>query len=397
MTKLSFPGLEDALNSVAQPLSKAQGLPNCTYTESELFRFERDKVMAKTWTAIAFGSELPSPGYAKPIDFMGIPLLIIRDNEGKLKVFHNVCSHRGMILREQEGPVKTMLRCPYHSWCYDLDGHLLNTPHVGGMGKHSCDGFERSCHGLKTVRSAEWMDVVFINLSGNACEFENFLEPLLQHWEKFGCTDELNNLFVADTGCHLEFNVDCNWKLPVENYCEAYHLPWVHPELNSYSPLDQHYNITISDTLSGQGSRRYQPTILSNEKMPTFSEWPKDRLQQAEYLSVYPNLLLGLQIDHTFAVILLPKKHNETIEKLQINYIGPESIDDRFTSCRESILENWNVVFSQDIFAVEGMQRGRESPGFQGGVFTPVQDVPTHHFHQWVASYYAQGLAENKS
>ena len=105
------------------PLSRARGLPNAAYVEPSLFEFECRSVLGRTWTAIAYERELPDPGAVKPVDFMGAPLLLVRDRGGSLNVFHNVCSHRGMKLVAETVQLRSAIRCPYHSWSYNLRGN----------------------------------------------------------------------------------------------------------------------------------------------------------------------------------------------------------------------------------------------------------------------------------
>ena len=84
-------------------------------------------------------------GDAKPIDLLGIPILIVRTKENQIKVFHNICSHRGLKLVNKPGKIKkNVIRCPYHSWSYSLDGELMSTPHIGGMNIHEAPKFEKS-------------------------------------------------------------------------------------------------------------------------------------------------------------------------------------------------------------------------------------------------------------
>ena len=116
-----------------------------------------------------------------------------------------------------------------------------------------------------------------------------------------------------------------------------------------------------------------------------FAEWPEDKLEQAEYVAFYPNVLLGIQADHVFALIVEPKSSARSLEHLRLYYVGDEALDDRHAASRNATLESWRVVFAEDVDAVEGMQTGRHSPGYGGGVFSPMMDNPTHHFHQWVA------------
>jgi choline monooxygenase len=361
-----------AMEAVLRPISEAKGMPNAVYRDPNLFEIERDAVLGKTWAGIAYTSELPVDGYAKPVDFMGLSLAIMRNREGEFKVFHNVCSHRGMPLIRGDTEVVGSVRCPYHSWTYDLNGKLKGTPHIGGVGVHTAEGFACEKHGLKAVRAFVWMGIIFVNLSGDAEGFDSYIAPLMQRWRQFVGDDGLEGLQVAVDGSKMTLEVNANWKLAVENYCDAYHLPWVHPGLNTYSPLDQHYNIIIDESMSGQGSYTYNLSDVAGTALPQFGDWPQEQIRQAEYVSLYPNVLLGLQADHVFAVILQPLANDRTVEKLQLYYVGEQAKGDDYSACRAAVLESWRVVFSEDVFAVEGMQEGRRSPAFQGGVFSPV-------------------------
>ena len=383
---------EGALASVCKPIEAARGLPNQTYLSADIFTHERDQLMGQGWAAIGFASDLLQSGYVKPVNFMGLPLIMVRDREDEIRVFHNVCSHRGMILVQEEGPVKATLVCPYHAWSYDLGGDLRGTPHVGGVGKHKHDAFQCRGKGLKPVRNAVWMGMVFVNLSGDAEAFEDFIRPVEERWQGFWGMHGVDLLQVPPTDAALKVEVSCNWKLAVENYCEAYHLPWIHPELNRISKLEDHYNILQGSRIAGQGSLAYNLSDVAGTKLPQFPDWPSDKIRQAEYLALYPNILLGLQADHAFAMIIEPISPTETVEHLRLFYVGDEAFGQDYEASRKSVLESWREVFAEDVFAVEGMQKGRLSPGYQGGHFSPELDQPTHHFHCWVASRMEAGL-----
>lgn len=380
------------LDAVRQPIHTAKGMPNGAYIDNQLFQFERDSILANTWVALAYSSDIPAKGFIKPVDFMGLPLAIFRHREGHYNVFHNVCSHRGMQLVTEEIQVKSMVTCPYHSWSYDLNGNLKGTANIGGVGIHKIDGFSCAEHGLKKIRSQEWMGMIFINLSGQAPSFDDFIAPLVDRWSQFCGAEGWHDLHIAPTGSQLQLEVKCNYKLAIENYCEAYHLPWVHPGLNTYSPLEKHYNLIVSDYMSGQGSLCYNLADVAGTRLPRFDQWPADKLHQAEYVSLYPNVLLGIQADHFFTIILEPLAPDLTRESLRLFYVTDRALGDEFSACRQAQLDAWKIVFQEDVFAVEGMQAGRASPGYAGGVFSPVLDVPTHHFHTWVANRYAQAL-----
>jgi choline monooxygenase len=374
-----------ALDAILQPIETATGLPNLAYTSESFFAHERDNVLGKGWAGLWFASDLPRKGYVKPVEFMGLPLLILRNKQNEIKVFHNVCSHRGMLLVHDEMEVQGALRCKYHSWSYSLDGELKGTPHLGGIGQQKIDGFKHCDHGLKPVRSAVWMDVIFINLSGDAPAFDDYVKPLTDKWQPFLGDSGLERMRAAVNGKGLEVEVKSNWKLAVENYCESYHLPWIHPSLNTYSRLEDHYHIMYGDDFAGQGSYAYRLSDEVGTALPRFPEWPEEKLEQAEYVAFYPNVLLGIQADHAFAMIIEPQASALSLEHLRLYYVGDEAVGDLHAASRNATLESWRVVFAEDIDAVEGMQRGRRSPGYAGGVFSPVMDNPTHHFHQWMA------------
>ena len=91
------------LENAMLPIEEASGLPNALYNDAEIFTQERDRLLGKTWSGVGFAGDLPELGYVKLISFMGLPLVIIRDRDDVIRVFHNVCSHRGMVLINEEG------------------------------------------------------------------------------------------------------------------------------------------------------------------------------------------------------------------------------------------------------------------------------------------------------
>ncbi len=381
----------ERLAQVQRPIGAATGLPNVTYVSESYFRDERDLVMARTWAAIAFTDSVPERAFATPVDFMGLPLLVVRDRHGALRVFHNVCSHRGMKLVSEPSEVKGLITCRYHCWSYATNGDLKATPHIGGVEQHHASGFDNAAHGLKPVRSAVFMGMLFVNLSGDAPDFERHAAGLRQRAEELLSAAGWVQLNPGASDSRLSLTAHCNWKLAVENYCEAYHLPWVHPELNSYSRLEDHYCF-LSDNFAGQGSLSYRGSEIAGAHLPRLAGWPQDRLHVAEYPILYPNVLLGFQADHVFAILLIPEAPDRTREELRIFYVADGASGEAYRACRAATLAAWRIVFEQDLTAVEQLQLGRASPGYDGGVFSPAMDTATHHFHAWVAARLAAQL-----
>ena len=375
------------LDIVNKPIHEAHGLPNECYTSKEYTLIERKKLFEDKWIVIGAASSLPEIGDAKPIDLLGIPILIVRTKTNQIKVFHNICSHRGLKLVSKPGKIKNVIRCPYHSWSYNLEGELIATPHIGGMNIHETPKFEKSKSNLKEIRSYIWLDLIMININNNEISFEEYIKPLSDRWEEFWPVKDRDLINHSNDYGYFKLNAKCNWKFAIENYCESYHLPWVHPGLNSYSKIEDHYHIQgLPNRFAGQGTVVYNPRFEGNEKFPCFPNWPKDKENIAEYIALFPNVMLGIHKDHYYAYWLEPINHEYTLEHMEIYYVGEEAANsNKFKSLREQNHKQWEDIQKEDVDIIQGMQIGRNSPVYNGGNFSPVMDNPTHHFHKWVA------------
>ncbi|MEM7292524.1 MAG: aromatic ring-hydroxylating dioxygenase subunit alpha [Pseudomonadota bacterium] len=367
---------------ILRDTADATGLPNDAYVSPDFFQLEREQLFAQTWVCIGNACAVPNHGDVKPVGFLGAPLLMLRNKENEVRVFHNVCSHRGNELVWEPCHTGALIRCPYHAWAYDLEGQLQATPHIGGTGVHEIASLDKSRHGLRAARSAVWMDLVFVNLSEDAPPFAEFIAPLQQRIDQFAKPEQFDELQPAASHGQLTIEFAGNWKLCVENNLESYHLPWVHPDLNAISKLEDHYHFYGGDLFAGQGSKEYDHLSENSAAFPAFDGWPE---KVAEYPTLFPNVFLGLHCDHYWTRIVEPVSPQRTLDHLQLYYLGEAVAGDAFESAREERLRTWTKVFNEDIGVVEGMQRGRHSPAFSGGVFSPVMDVPSHHFAKWVA------------
>ena len=368
------------LSKVDLPISKANGLPNSHYVDESIFQKEKEILLFNKWTGVAFSKDIPNNGDALPINFLGFPLLVVRNQEGEVVVFQNICRHRGMILVDEKKNIRGTIRCPYHSWSYNLDGNLRATPHVGGPGQNAHEDINKKELGLTKINSTVYLGVIFVNISGNADPFEKVNRNLLSRWCEFD-----KSLFYSNTDSSFILELNCNWKLAVENYCESYHLPWVHPELNIISKLEDHYNIQKKNEFSGQGSYVYRQIEDKGKVFYDFDGLSSKWNEGAEYIAVYPNVLLGVHRDHIFSIILEPINKEFTREHVAIFYAKKESTGVTFSRLRKQNFSFWKSVLKEDIFVVEGMQKGRHGKFFDGGRFSPIMDGPTHNFHNWVA------------
>lgn len=380
--------------NIEKPLSEARGLTNDAYTDPDYYRLECDTLLARNWLAVAQGIDIPNPGDALPVTILGRPIILVRNPDRSIRAFHNACVHRGATLLEEPAAGLKHLQCPYHAWTYDLSGNLIATPFIGGAGQNKLASFDPSCHGLKQVSVAVWFDVIFVVLDNTAPapDFADYIAPLADRWRDF---DPSAFTFGGRFG-ELHFDIACNWKLAVENYCDAYHLPWVHPSLNRYSRLQDHYGIAAA-SYAGQGSRVYAPTMDSDGlQVPSVPDVPVAGPNGAEYIALFPNVLLGVQRDHYYSIILSPAGHDRTTEKIAIYYGGDAPNNDRYHPLLEQHHRNWEMVFGEDVSILERLQRGRMAMGFDGGVFSEAMEEPTQAFYRWTTQQLCGNLAALK-
>jgi choline monooxygenase len=372
--------VDEDLERVLQPLESANGLSNRHYTDPEWFEIEKQKLFFDNWAAIGFARDVSENGDAKPLTFLGQPLVIIRGRDGRLRVFQNICRHRGMILiGSPADPRRHPLPLPF----------MVLRSRRRAQGDAACRRSGPQCHEAIDRDSSGWSRCA--RMSG--ATLSSSTSPAMPRPSR-KCTPRRlpagGNSTAAihsgdDSGFKLE--VATNWKLAVENYCESYHLPWVHPGLNSYSRLEDHYHIEEPGAFSGQGTLVYRQ--LKGDEGETFRDMPGLAATwdtAAEYIALYPNLLLGVHRDHSFAIVLEPVGPRNTVEHVEIYYHTEEDTGPERAALRARNTALWKVVFEEDIFVVEGMQQGRNALYFDGGRFSPAMDGPTHMFHQWVAA-----------
>ena len=185
-------------------------------------------VVARAWLYVAHVSEIPEQGDFLLYRIGEESLILVRGLDREVRVFFNVCRHRGSRLcLEDRGNVRRSLTCPYHAWVYDLEGRLIR---ARGMG----EGFDKSAFGLHPCRVRVAHGLIFICLADpgdpEGADFDGIANDL----------DTCAALHrIADTKVvHREIYPTCaNWKLVVDNFRECYHCAPAHPEytmVNAY-------------------------------------------------------------------------------------------------------------------------------------------------------------------
>ena len=222
-----------------------KGLKSEAYTDKVFWDKEVGTIFSNSWVFVGFAHELKNVGDAIPITVANKPLLLLKNTKNKIAAFHNVCSHRCLILVDKPKNVKKIISCPYHAWAYGLDGKLLASPHFGGTNNHKPKGFSQNSHGLKSVKIKVWHDWIFININNNALEFEKYAAPLIKHLKDINL-EKIKPVATLDFG-----KINTNWKFLIENFIEPYHVQFVHKKTTN-QPLKDHYTI-VDDICYGSG------------------------------------------------------------------------------------------------------------------------------------------------
>lgn len=376
----------EALNA---PTPEAVCLPNDAYTSRSFFEQERRVIFEGQWVFAAVGAQIPSRGDVLPVNVAGWPVLLVRTRSGDVRAFHNVCRHRGLQLVSNPQHGCPMLVCPYHSWTYTLDGELKKTPHFGGYDVHRASNLNPKEYGLSSVRCEMWHDLIFINFSQHAVPLKESMAPLDERWREY-------DFSLLRHGGSETFEPESNWKLAIENFVESYHLPWTHPGLNGYSRMQAHYNM-LEPTYLGQGSTAYDSELAGHPELPVFPGLSSDRRTVAEYPFVMPNLMLGIHPSYLFVFGVQPLAPNRTQEVFHFYFVGDEAMVDDLSEQRQRAMHGWKTVNWEDITMIEGMQRGRNSPGYRDGRFSPYHEVTTHEFQRRLANRFAAVQARSES
>ena len=211
--------------SVANPESLAaekvhHALPAWVYNNAQLSRLEFERVLKPSWQIVCHVNSIPKTGDFQTLDFGSDSVMVLRDRDGSIRAFHNVCRHRGARLLDGAGNCPTAVTCPYHGWTYRHDGGLIGMPV-----RESFPGLDRSLHGLRPVRVEVALSFVWICLAGDP-------PPVATVWGELA--DELAPYRLQDMvplGPITQESWPVDWKIAMDNYLESYHVPIGHPGL----------------------------------------------------------------------------------------------------------------------------------------------------------------------
>jgi len=374
MEKVINTSLLKEFNKTTQPL---RGLPGSAYT-SEYFReLENSHIFSKEWIFVGFAHQIPKAGDALPVNVASQSVLLIRNKNDEVTAFHNVCRHRNLQLVDKPSNCGRMIRCPYHSWTYDLEGQLRGTPYFGGDATTPVEGFKMEDNNLLTVNCRVWHDWIFVNLDEKPEPFDDFLAPI--------------KTVLADTDISqykpiamLEFGeVACNWKLLMENFIEPYHVQFVHKNTTA-QPLQDHYPV-IQDSCLGSA------VDLSEEQVATAGAGTLG--VTSRYLTLFPNFVMGTYQPDKLGIHLNIPVDAETTIQYRVIYAHQDS---SYSADEiEQLKTLWYKVHLEDHEMTERLQKGRHSKiAEQGGLLSPHWETSVRKFQELVAASISPALKD---
>jgi Rieske 2Fe-2S family protein len=359
----------------AVPLERS--LPSSWYRSTEVFRVEKERIFCREWIAVCREEELPNAGDHRVLDVLGESVLLVRNREGQLRAFYNVCRHRGSRLcrspQETTVPQRVVLAggvtagriivCPYHQWSYDLDGALVAAPHLSAS-----SGFNKRDFHLYPVGVSSWGGFVFLHLTpSEAKSLETQMAGIPERLQRYP-------LAQLRIGATIRYEVGANWKILCENYNECYHCGGVHPELCAVVPsfreagganLDwsrgvPHREGAYTFTRSGTTARRAFPGLDADERVRHKGEL------------VYPNLFVSAACDHV-AVFLLHPRGAERCEIICHFLFEPHEMAKPNFDPSDAV-DFWDLVNRQDWTVCEAVQNGIRARVHEHGYYAPMED-----------------------
>lgn len=368
-------------------------LPVEAYTSQEWFEREQRDLFGKSWQFAGMTADIPESGQYICVNVGAYPIIVIRDEQGELKAYHNICRHRGTQLLEVTGKRKKVIQCPYHDWVYSLEGKLIGVPQK----RRQFPNMNLSHWSLFPAAIAAWKEMIFVNPDHEAAPFVEWLGDFPHY---FG--PHQPKLLQETDVRHYE--VKANWKIFVENYIDVYHLSHLHAEtLNMYD------HARLESVFTGAGhvatydppNRQYRKYLETtpNSYMPLII--PESEKWGAYTHMMFPNFGIAateyfwstLEVIPVSPALTRVKVRSRT--KLEGAWLALAAGYEKVSAWlgqlmgykpNDNPLESGDFML-EDIYACEQQQKAMKSPRFAFGPTSIDQEQLIVDFQRTVLSY----------
>ncbi len=349
-------------------ISTSSTLPGSVYSDPAYFKLQQDRVFARSWQYAADSARVKAPGHVLPFVLLegclDEPLVITSDENAKLRCLSNACTHRGALVVEGEGHLKS-LRCRYHGRRFGMDGSFTSMPEFGDTA-----GFPSAADCLPQLPLEQWGPLLFTSISP-AFDFNELMAPVNErvYWMPL---DE----FRRDAKTSRDYLIDANWALYCDNYLEEFHIPYVHQGLAEKLDYSSYYTEKFPLSSLQMGiAKPGEPVFNIPAGHPDFG-----KRVAAFYFWLFPNLMLNFYPWGLSLNVVSPLSTSRTRVSF-VSYIGDESLRE------QGVGGNLHKVEMEDEEVVESVQRGVSSRLYDRGRFSVRREVGTHHFHHMLARF----------
>jgi choline monooxygenase len=376
-----FGNLQEKLHffDASLPLERACTIPSVWYFDPEIHAAECRTVFADAWQVAGRLDQVSGPGSFLTTEIAGEPILVVRDQEGVLRAFFNVCRHRAAPIMNEAAGQATRLRCRYHGWTYDLAGRLRGTPEFDGVAD-----FCREDQGLVEMAVAVWGPLVWVY---PASRLPNKLPPVSLN-EFLALMPEKTTGLGMETLRFVErreYVLACNWKVFVDNYLDGgYHVNSVHPALAGVLDYSRYRT-----EIAGNTSVQISPLRPPDHPHDGASVGAVRTGANAYYWWVFPNFMLNLYEGVMDTNLVLPLGLDRCRVIFDFYFArteGPEAA--RFMAESVALAERIQL---EDQAICEEVQRGLASRSFRAGRFSVRREAAGYHFHRLLAGALTHG------
>jgi choline monooxygenase len=367
---------------VSERIECAQTLASRFYTDPSILEIEKARIFRRTWQLVGTLDHACGEvnGLKRTIadreafftaEVAGEPIVVVRDKEGTLRAFSNVCRHRAGPIALGSG-CKNVLRCGYHGWTYTLDGRLIGTPDVEGV-----EFFDRSTMGMLPLRLETWEQFIFVNFDRGAEPLSAYLGDILEQARGF----QFAGLQLAE---RRDYVLNCNWKVYVDNYLEGYHIPIAHPGLMREIDYSQYRTDTFR-----YHSQQFAPIrAMKPEDSGDRAYAPGSGTPEALYFWIFPNLMLNIYPDNVSTNVIVPLSQEKTLTIFEwfFHDIASAKVQERM----KKAIAFSDEVQQEDIGLCESVQRGLQSALYDRGRYSVKRENGVHHFHMLLGEFLGQ-------
>ena len=365
----------DALTRCAGPSDIQPTLPAACYVDPDIYAVEQQAVFRQGWVGVGRSDRWPQVGDYSAMELGGVPTVVVRAEDGRLRAWANTCSHRASQIMVGDGNCSRM-RCRFHFWTYGLDGRLLAAPSMGRT-----PGFDTADHSLTEFALAEREGFVFVSFEADPVRIDTWLGDFSQLHAPWPVESLV-------TSRRREFTVDCNWKAFAEVFNEYYHLPYVHSASidNIYNDPDDPEDVdgsyaTHFGTTEGTGG------LLEDDQdaaLPVIEGLTGRPSQGVRYSWLFPNIVIATGSEAMWMYEVYPDGPDRC-RCAQVVCFPQSTVDlDGFAERAEVYYERFDVAISEDIPMLEQQHAGMRSPFAKQGRFSYLEPSVAR-FARWYA------------